>query len=248
MSSLPIVDNNLTDRNSYDTNVLPDYSDLLHDQTHPPQYASLVETTILPPYSEIICVVTVTSHFIPGTFVLLQGLSYIPQRYFIVVASTLATVTFNSNLPLRVINPTASQVVLHADMKLATADPISENTVNYTVNHINSVTTTPTSDLPIDLSTSILTDEQRTQLLNLLNSYRDVFAVDMSELGRTSLLTHSIDIEAESPIRSRPYRVNHVTRGKIQTHIDDMLAQDVIEPSNSPWSFPVILVKKNRWF
>ncbi len=46
------------------------------------------------------------------------------------------------------------------------------------------------------------------------------------------------------PISQRPYRTPYARRQLINQEIQRMLALDVIEPSISPWSSPVIIVEK----
>ncbi|UYV71992.1 hypothetical protein LAZ67_9001493, partial [Cordylochernes scorpioides] len=46
------------------------------------------------------------------------------------------------------------------------------------------------------------------------------------------------------PIKHKPYRVSAKERDIIKEQIDEMLTEGIIRPSSSPWSFPVILVKK----
>lgn len=94
------------------------------------------------------------------------------------------------------------------------------------------------------MSDACLTEPQKGKLLQLLDNYRDVFAFKQSELGRTSLITHHIEIQDPSPVKARPYRTSHKNREVIRQHIEDMLEHDVIEPSNSPWAGPVVLVPK----
>lgn len=65
-------------------------------------------------------------------------------------------------------------------------------------------------------------------------------------MGYTDLVTHSIDTPEAIPQKSRPYRVSHTERQVIQDQVDEMLQHGVIEQSQSPWSSPVILVKKKE--
>ena len=53
-----------------------------------------------------------------------------------------------------------------------------------------------------------ITEEEKAELLKLLNEFRDVFAFSPSELGRTHLVKHIIETEEVKPIRQRPYRVS----------------------------------------
>ena len=73
---------------------------------------------------------------------------------------------------------------------------------------------------------------------------RGIFAADMSELGETHLTTHHIDTGDALPIKQRPYRTAPALNAEIERKINDMLRHDVIRPSTSPWSSPVVLVKK----
>ena len=79
---------------------------------------------------------------------------------------------------------------------------------------------------------------------NLVNEYRDTFALNPNELERTSLVEHHIDTGSHSPIRQRPYRVPFAQKERIEQCIDNMLELGVIRPSTSAWSSPVILIKK----
>ncbi|UYV75188.1 K02A2.6-like, partial [Cordylochernes scorpioides] len=65
-----------------------------------------------------------------------------------------------------------------------------------------------------------------------------------TRLGRTNLAKHRIDTEDAKPIKHKPYRVSAKERDIIKEQIDEMLTEGIIRPSSSPWSFPVILVKK----
>ena len=78
----------------------------------------------------------------------------------------------------------------------------------------------------------------------LLSQYSDLFATNSNDLGRTSLISHSITVDNPIPIRQRPYRVSPAHKDTVSTHINDMLQHDIIRPSMSPWSSPVIIIPK----
>ncbi|UYV79991.1 hypothetical protein LAZ67_18001340 [Cordylochernes scorpioides] len=83
--------------------------------------------------------------------------------------------------------------------------------------------------------------KEKEQLKQVLEKYEDLFS---SGLGRSNLAKHRIDTEGAKPIKHKPYRVSAKEREIIKEQIDEMLRDGIIRPSSSPWSFPVILVKK----
>jgi len=58
---------------------------------------------------------------------------------------------------------------------------------------------------------------------------------------------HRISIkEIENPVNVRPYRYSYLLKSKIEKQVAKMLKMGIIRPRNSPYSNPIILVKK-RW-
>ena len=70
------------------------------------------------------------------------------------------------------------------------------------------------------------------------------FAIKSDDLGRTSIIKHHIDTGDSSPINQRPYRAPQVTRKLIEDQLQSMIEQGICVPSQSPWSSPVVMVKK----
>ncbi|XP_063635032.1 uncharacterized protein LOC134805716 [Cydia splendana] len=65
------------------------------------------------------------------------------------------------------------------------------------------------------------------------------------KLTTTNLLEHKINLkENASPVYVKPYRIPHALRKELQTQIQDMLDNDIIEETTSEWSSPVLLVPK----
>lgn len=77
---------------------------------------------------------------------------------------------------------------------------------------------------------------QRQQLQEVLDRNRDIFAARDEDCRRTGLVQHDIDTGAAPPICLRQHR--------LATKIREMERTGVIEPSNSPWAAPAVLVKK----
>ena len=84
--------------------------------------------------------------------------------------------------------------------------------------------------------------KERPKTFLLLNE--NVFANDKWDVGRTDIVTHKIDTQHADPIRQEPRRLPFGQRSELTTQIDKMLKQDIIEPSESPWSSPIVLIRK----
>lgn len=89
-----------------------------------------------------------------------------------------------------------------------------------------------------------LSPTQQQQVKDLLLRYGDIFSVS-SRVGRTHLAKHRIITDDNvHPLRQSPYRVSPAERDAIGRQVKEMLRDDVIRPSRSPWAAPVVLVKK----
>ncbi|CAC5365512.1 unnamed protein product [Mytilus coruscus] len=91
-----------------------------------------------------------------------------------------------------------------------------------------------------------LNDKERDQLVNVLENYSNVF-VNGGKLGNCDILQHEISMPCDQkPIRQRPYKIGNQQKQILENMIDDMLKQDIIEPSTSPWAAPCLLVAKKN--
>ena len=103
-----------------------------------------------------------------------------------------------------------------------------------------------------DLSSSpfLQETEHLAQALALLLKFWQIFSWDGS-FGTCDLLKHEIFTTPGRPINQRIRPINPNLQKQLKEQIDDWLAKDVIEPSMSPWNFPLVAVpKKNgklRW-
>lgn len=87
-----------------------------------------------------------------------------------------------------------------------------------------------------------ITDKNK--LLELLWKYRKVFLTGQNKLRRTDLVTHKIDTGNANPIKQFPRQISPSENELINKEVKQMLQDDVIEPSNFPWSASVVLVRK----
>ena len=72
----------------------------------------------------------------------------------------------------------------------------------------------------------------------------NVFALSELERGEVEGIRHKMDTGESPPICQSPRRVPFSLRPTIKKLVDDMLKTKVVKGSSSPWSSPVVLVKK----
>jgi transposase InsO family protein len=89
-----------------------------------------------------------------------------------------------------------------------------------------------------------LAEDQKTQVWELLFEFQDVFSLESGDLGRTSMVKHSIDTGSACPIKQAPRRLPFAKREVARKEVQDMLDQGLIEPASGPWASPVVLVEK----
>ena len=86
-----------------------------------------------------------------------------------------------------------------------------------------------------------LSKRQKKQVWELLEEYQDILT---SNLGRTSLGEHRIEVTTDQPVRTKAYPLPYAVRELIQEEVNEMLRMHIIEPSNSAYSSSVVMVKK----
>ena len=84
------------------------------------------------------------------------------------------------------------------------------------------------------------TDDRKT----LLREFRDVFAMNENELGQTHLVQYEIGTGETLPIKLTSHRLAPGKIIVVKKEIEDMVARNIIRPSNSPCSAPIVLVTK----
>ena len=93
----------------------------------------------------------------------------------------------------------------------------------------------------LDSKLSHLSESQRQDLEKLLLEFKHLFP-DVPT--RTDQIYHDVDVGNAEPVKQHPYRLNPSKQKYLKEEIKYLLENDFIEPSNSSWSSPCILVPK----
>jgi len=85
-------------------------------------------------------------------------------------------------------------------------------------------------------------DKQK--ILNVINSYQDIFYQEGTDLTFTNEIKHKIHTTNDIPIYSKLYRYPEIHKKEVNTQIQEMLEQGIIRPSTSPYNSPLWIVPK----
>ncbi len=89
-----------------------------------------------------------------------------------------------------------------------------------------------------------LTQAQWDVALELLLKNNDCFSLDHGELRMTKGIEVEIDTEGVRPIRQAPRRLAYAIRDEVKKEVDKLLGLRVVQESNSPWSSPIVAMRK----
>lgn len=99
------------------------------------------------------------------------------------------------------------------------------------------------SDL-FDFSKSELSAEETEKVKEMLNKHRNAISLHDRDLGRTATTKHVIDVQGNPPFKQKYRRVQGPLRHEVEQELRRLEGQGVIEKSSSPWSSPLIAVRK----
>ena len=89
-----------------------------------------------------------------------------------------------------------------------------------------------------------LSPAQSQRLKSLLAKYADVFSSGDFDIGMTSVTEHRIDTGNSRPVKVPPRRIPIHKRQEVEQTVEQLRDQGLIEPSVSPWSSALVLVRK----
>jgi hypothetical protein len=102
---------------------------------------------------------------------------------------------------------------------------------------------TPSQTIIFDKLEHLQDPIQQRQTKFMLNKYQDLFDTSKPSVINTSV-SHSIQTGNHFPIYHHPRRTSNQMREVIQEETEKMLKNGIIRPSMSPWSSPVVIVRK----
>lgn len=180
---------------------------------------------------------------------------FTPSIALLNVISPLALVNRDMGLiPVEINNSSNQYCYLHGGDIVGSVSAVEVVSLPLRINEVKavgSVADYPTrteqisQEVPDVSGTTSLNDLQRVALSRLLQKNRRVFSYHKDRVGVSRHTAHGIDTGTNPPISTPPYRVGPSQRMEIDRHVEAMLDNNIIIPSESPYSSPVLLVKKS---
>ena len=196
----------------------------------------LPNNTTIPPRTVQHVLIKVTDTIADGEVGLIEPLDNNPQQ--LILGRSLSVVK-NNKAVVQLLNTGPIPITLHKNQKIGTFTPRKYVCV------MDQVETQPSPAVgcSIKITSDYLSAEQSCALQALLSKYKHLFAEHEQQLGRTSVIKHAIETQAlpiKQPLRRLPIALRDVVKSEVQT----MLDKEVIRPSRSAWSSPIVLVQK----
>ena len=145
------------------------------------------------------------------------------------------------------VQPTTTQQVKNASILQMTEEDDIKLSTNEEVNMERLYT-----ELKIEKN-SLLKDHPsiKKKLKSLIYKYRNVFSQDES-VGHTNLVQCEVRLkEGTKPVRQKDRPMNPKLEESLKIQVDKWIQQKIVEPSQSPWSSPLVPIRKKdgsiRW-
>ena len=207
------------------------------------------QTTSIPAGHEGIIMTTIQGELQPiGSEAIVEPNEKFLQRQGVLVGHTLVDAT-SASIPVRICNLQDTDVTVHANTKVGHLDfvdtVISEEEMlpeeTQQVNEIGKMH--PVLTELWQRSSANLNESEANALASMLVRCQKAFSLN-GELGVTDIVKHKINTGDAVPIRQQFRRLPEAQSREASKQIKDMLEKGIIEPSQSPWSSPIVLVKR----
>ena len=177
----------------------------------------------------------------------------------IYVSRTLLPCNKWSDVPVRVMNASNQPAILKSETVIAQLQPLEvinedkdstelkttlKDQISVTMNGVENQGVPELIEKLMQKVDGSLPESASLALLDILKDYADVFSQSEYDLGRTEIISHHIDTGDARPVRQPLRRYPPAHLEAISTHVDNMLSQEIIEPTSSPWASNIVLVRK----
>lgn len=213
----------------------------------PPVFGSLPKKVTLPPLSESFVEVVFPKEAFPvGASVLIDRIERNHATFYL--AKSVNTVLKNATLIVKLANFSKDLVTLNKHMKVCIIEPVVSHVGESVYSALVDQSPEVSDNFEAwggDLNLDHLDPPQKEAVNALLREYPHLFAKTVADLEGCDTLLHRIYLKDSVPVRQKPYRTPFHLRAELDKQINELLDAGIIEESDSPYSAPVLFVKKS---
>lgn len=171
------------------------------------------------------------SALLPGGMLVMNGLARLPPK-------------LSHCIPVILKNESDHDIILRPRVVIAEIHAITS--VQYIKSHGSDSPTKPEHKpkLNLDFGNSPVPSEWKERITEKLNTMPEVFAWHDLDFGRTNKIRHHINLSDETPFKHRARPIHPQDIEAVRNHIQQLLEAEVIRESESPFSSPIVVVKK----
>ena len=96
----------------------------------------------------------------------------------------------------------------------------------------------------VELQDADISEEHQNAFKELCKEFKDIFSVDLGDIGKTPLVEMEIDTRDSPPITQKPYTLPLKHAEWVQKELEILEKAGVIVRSVSPWASPIVVVPK----
>lgn len=84
----------------------------------------------------------------------------------------------------------------------------------------------------------------KSELTDLCSEFNDVFALETEQISYNNFYTQKLRLKDNSPVYIKNYRIPYSQKEEISKQVDNLIKDDIVEPSTSEYNSPILLVPK----
>ena len=148
----------------------------------------------------------------------------------------------NETIYVRVLNLNSNDVKLFSGSKLGTIEVMNVTNLRYIKDCEENLDMKELIEMHTDDKN--LQNDDKLSIRKILTEYQDIFSRHKMDLGLCSKIEHKIETNGQGPIIIPPRRTPIATEEKVEEHIQDLLKNNIIQESDSPWNAPLVVIQK----
>ena len=181
-----------------------------------------------------------------GTEVVIENLQNFSKKTGLCIGRSICSVN-DGSIFVNVLNLSKKDILIYKNQKVAFCEPLPPpEMISSVTSPFNHELDKTWFDLIINKTKNSvpLTPNQQKAFESLINEYEHIFSKNEQDIGRTDAVHHRINTGLGASIKQKVRPVPPPLLPGVKKDLEYMKKAKIIEPSDSPYCSPVVLVKK----